>query len=86
MDRTSSIPKSVLHYLLDKVRYSGLETYLNLILFSQIKRLMDEIELNSLFGSLMIHEFDVTIILEELVTLMGLYHILISAQPFLNSC
>ena len=48
MDRTSSMPKSVLHYLLDKVRYSGLETYLNLILFSQIKRLMDEIELNSL--------------------------------------
>ena len=86
MNRTSSVPKSVLRYLLDMVRWFSLETYLIPILFSQIKRLMDEIELNSLFGSLMIHEFDVTIILEELVTLMGLYHILISAQPFLNSC
>ena len=39
-----SIPKSVLRYLLNKVRYFSLETYLNPILFSQIKRLMDEIE------------------------------------------
>ena len=70
------MPKSVLHYLLDKVRYSNLETYLNSILFSQIKRMMDEIELNSLFELLLLNEFDVSIlllqyeILEELVTFL----------------
>ena len=48
MNRTSSVPKSVLRYLLDMVRCFSLETYLIPILFSQIKRLMDEIELNSL--------------------------------------
>ena len=43
------MPMSVLSYFLDKVRYSDLETYHNPILFSPIKRLMDEIELNSLY-------------------------------------
>ena len=38
--------KFVLYYELDKVRYLDLETYLIPVLFSQIKRLMVEIELN----------------------------------------
>ena len=43
------MPKSVLCYLLDKVRYFGLGTYLiNPVLFSQIKRLMDEIRVKQL--------------------------------------
>ena len=41
------MPKFVLRYLLDKVRYLGLEIYLIPILFSQLKRLMEKIELNS---------------------------------------
>ena len=40
------MPKSVLRYELDKVRYLDLESYLIPVLFSQIKRLMVEIELN----------------------------------------
>ena len=45
--RNSRVPKSVLCYLMDKVRYSDLETYLNPILF--FSNLLDEVELNSLF-------------------------------------
>ena len=40
------MPKSVLCYELDKVRYLNLETVVIPVLFSQIKRLMVEIELN----------------------------------------
>ena len=40
------MPKSVLPYELDKVRYLDLEYYLIPVLFSQIKKLMIEIELN----------------------------------------
>ena len=40
------MPKSVLHYELDKVRYLDQESFLCPVLFSQIKKLMVQRELN----------------------------------------
>ena len=49
MNRITSVPKSVLSYELDNVRYFDLETYLIPVLLPQIKNLMVEIESNVRF-------------------------------------
>ena len=51
LDRTSSVPKFVLHKLLDKVRKLNLETYLLYSFVSQMKRLIVKEELRALCQS-----------------------------------